>query len=111
MFKLIRAFCLLAFFCTLTAVRAQEDSLEPLVININIEGEIFLIAEETGERLSEEQSRQVVSDRLQQDSESTIFLRADKQTSFGRVSAVLAWLTELEAQRIEILTESQEAQG
>ena len=72
----------------------QGDIPEELVVSIDSQGSMYILAEVTGERLDEEESRKVVAAFLSDNPGTMVLVHADPGAPSEAIARVLAWLDE-----------------
>jgi biopolymer transport protein ExbD len=80
----------------------QVDLPEQLIVNIDSQGSMYILAEDTGERLNEAESRKKAVAFLHENPGSTILVTADSGAPYEAVVRVIEWLGENGATSIGI---------
>ena len=104
MHRLCNWFTCLACLGIFATAYAQDEPSEQLIVNIDRLGSMYVAAEDTGDRLDEETSRNQVAFILGENPSRPVVIRSDRQASSRSVAAVLAWLAESGAESIELAT-------
>ncbi|MDZ7663456.1 protein TolR [Thiohalophilus sp.] len=85
----------------------EETQEEPLVVSVNREGDYFLnLGEQTDTPLAAEALVQRVRAVLRQRSDKTVYIKGDRDASYGHVVAVMATLQEAGVRDLGLVTRS-----
>jgi biopolymer transport protein ExbD len=76
------------------SVNIQDDMPMQLIINVDSQGSMSVVSEDTGKRLDEDESRTYVETILRKDPNVQVLVQAEPQTPTGAIVRIFAWLHE-----------------
>ncbi len=89
----------------------DQDSLEPLVVTVDAEGNYYLnVGGEDDEPVDAESIVQRAAAVLRRQPETPVMVRGDERVSYGQVVQVMTWLQAAGAPSVGLMTETPVAQ-
>jgi biopolymer transport protein ExbD len=77
-----------------SSVNLQDDFSMQLIINVDSQGSMSVVPQDTGERLDEDEARTYVENVLQNDPDVQVFVQAEPQAPTAAIVRIFAWLHE-----------------